>query len=424
MRGGIALLSVSCISACLCAHAASYTLSSSQRSFTHSVFWSQSGGEANSYSIVVPKGYSATVRIERSSSDYAGMNEDKSKNRCSIVLNGASQSWNRYSYESKVAANATLSISCFTSPYFYREQYWIGSGSYQRITYRDIYYTSYYCRYYYKISVSFEKAGAAGVNYDVTFAASGGRRDVFTLSWYASYHVDHCIFYGSANEWLSNGLQTSPSNETTTEQLIAEPNKSSSPRTGKVEFCFSNGTSKMVTVYQGAGARASYRVAFNANGGKLPKGKKMAAQTLTYGKAAKLRKNVFTRKGYVFAGWATSKANAKKGLIAYKNAQSVNNLRADGGTTTLYAVWAKKTYKVKFYANGGKGKMAVEKFTYGKAKKLMANKFTRKGYVFKGWATSKANARKGVVKYKNKKTVKNLVTTGKTVKLYAVWKKK
>ena len=68
--------------------------------------------------------------------------------------------------------------------------------------------------------------------------------------------------------------------------------------------------------------------------------------------------------------------------------------------------------------------MAVQKMTYGKAKKLSANKFKREGYVFKGWATSKSNAKKGKVKYKNKKSVKNLVTTGKTVKLYAVWKKK
>ena len=161
---------------------------------------------------------------------------------------------------------------------------------------------------------------------------------------------------------------------------------------------------------------STYTVAFNANGGKGT----LAAQKMTYGKAAKLRKNVFSRNGYVFMGWAKSKS----GAVAYSNAQSVKNVAGRSGTTTLYAVWAKKTYKVAFYANGGKGKMAVEKFTYGKAKKLMANKFTRKGYVFKGWATSKANARKGVVKYKNKKTVKNLVTNGKTVKLYAVWKKK
>ncbi|MBR3086594.1 MAG: InlB B-repeat-containing protein [Kiritimatiellae bacterium] len=166
-----------------------------------------------------------------------------------------------------------------------------------------------------------------------------------------------------------------------------------------------------------------YKVKFNANGGKLPKGKKMAAQTIVYGKAAKLRKNVFTRSGYVFAGWATSKANAKKGVIAYVNAQKVKNLRADGKTTTLYAVWAKPKYKVAFYANGGKGKTVVQTLKYGKAAKLAKCKFKApKGKKFAGWATSKAKARAGKVKYRNKAAVKNLITTGKTVKLYAVWK--
>ena len=36
---------------------------------------------------------------------------------------------------------------------------------------------------------------------------------------------------------------------------------------------------------------------------------------------------------------------------------------------------------------------------------------------------SAANAKKGVVKFKNKQAVKDLIITGKTVKLYAVWKK-
>ncbi len=160
----------------------------------------------------------------------------------------------------------------------------------------------------------------------------------------------------------------------------------------------------------------TFMVAFSANGGKG----KMAAQTLTYGKTTALTKNAFTRKDYVFLGWAKSKG----GAVAYKDAQSVKNLAAAGKSVTLYAKWAKKAYKVQFVANGGKGKMAAEKMTYGKAKKLSANKFKRKGYTFKGWAKSKALAKKGKVAYKNKKSVKNLTTTGKTVKLYAVWKKK
>ena len=69
-------------------------------------------------------------------------------------------------------------------------------------------------------------------------------------------------------------------------------------------------------------------------------------------------------------------------------------------------------------------RMSAQTFKYGKAKRLKANKFKRAGYRFKGWATSKAKAKKGKVKYKNKKKVKNLTATGKTVKLYAVWKKK
>ena len=167
-------------------------------------------------------------------------------------------------------------------------------------------------------------------------------------------------------------------------------------------------------------APTTYTVKFNANGGKLPKGKKMSKQTFTYGKAAKLRRNTFTRAGYVFLGWSKTKA----GPVKYKNAQSVKNVTAAGKSVTLYAAWAKKIYAIAFYANGGKGEMAVQFFTYGKAKKLSANKFSRSGYTFKGWAKSKALARNGEVAYKNRKIVKNLVKNGKTVKLYAVWKKK
>jgi uncharacterized repeat protein (TIGR02543 family) len=163
-----------------------------------------------------------------------------------------------------------------------------------------------------------------------------------------------------------------------------------------------------------------YTAKFNGNGGKLPKKKKMKALAMTYGTSKKLSKNLFTRKGYVFIGWSTK----KKGPVEFPNKASVKNLTTKGGTVTLYAQWAKEKYKVAFYANGGKGKMSTQAMTYGKAKKLTANKFKApKGKKFAGWAKSKALAKKGKVAYKNKKAVKNLTTTGKTVKLYAVWKK-
>ena len=102
----------------------------------------------------------------------------------------------------------------------------------------------------------------------------------------------------------------------------------------------------------------------------------------------------------------------------------MKNLAAAGKSATLYARWAKKAYKVKFVANGGKGKMKAQKMTYGKAKKLSKNKFKREGYKFKGWAISRSAAKKGKVAYKDGNPVKGLVRNGGTVKLYAVWKKK
>ena len=156
----------------------------------------------------------------------------------------------------------------------------------------------------------------------------------------------------------------------------------------------------------------TYKIAFKANGGKGT----MAAQKLQYGKAAKLRANAFTRKGYTFAGWAKT----KKGAVAYKNGASVKNLRADSGTTTFYARWAKSAYKVVFRANGGSGTMAAQKMTYGKAAKLRKNAFRRKGYLFLGWAKTK----NGAVVFKNGAKVKNLRMDGKTTALHAKWAKK
>lgn len=80
-------------------------------------------------------------------------------------------------------------------------------------------------------------------------------------------------------------------------------------------------------------------------------------------------------------------------------------------------------YTIKFVGNGAtSGKMkAMTKRGYGKTYTLTKNSFKKKGYKFVGWNT-KANG-KGIW-YKNKAKVKNLTKTdGKTIKLYAQWKK-
>ena len=154
-----------------------------------------------------------------------------------------------------------------------------------------------------------------------------------------------------------------------------------------------------------------YTVAFDAAGGAG----KMAKQKMTYGKAAALRKNAFTRKGFVFAGWSKKKG----GAVAFGNGAKAKNLSATGGTVKLYAKWAKKNYSVAFNGNGGTGKMAKQKMTYGKAAALRKNAFKRKGHTFLGWAKTK----KGAVAYKNGAKVKNLRLDGKTTTLYAKWAK-
>ena len=194
--------------------------------------------------------------------------------------------------------------------------------------------------------------------------------------------------------------------------ILGDTEKSTDNRDVAVDVSLASGKS---TIVHDGGAR-NYTIRFEANGGTGT----MAAQTMARNVYHSLRANAFRRSGHVFIGWAKTKT----GKVAFANKARVRNLAPRGGKTVLYAVWAKKAYKVKFYANGGKGKMAVQKMTYGKSKKLSANKFKRKGYVFKGWAKSKALAKKGKVAYKNKKSVKNLVKNGTTVKLFAVWEKK
>ena len=155
----------------------------------------------------------------------------------------------------------------------------------------------------------------------------------------------------------------------------------------------------------------AYTVAFNANGGTG----RMAAQAMTYGTAAALRRNAFTRSGFTFMGWSRT----RNGAVAYANGAQVANLSAAGGTVTLYARWAKTRYTVAFNANGGRGRMAAQAMAYGRAARLRANAFTRAGYVFRGWSTT----RRGAVAYANRAAVRNLRTDGKTTTLYAQWAK-
>ena len=69
----------------------------------------------------------------------------------------------------------------------------------------------------------------------------------------------------------------------------------------------------------------------------------MKAQSFTYGVEQALAKNLFTRTGYTFAGWATE----QNGEVEYTDGQTVSDLTAAAnGSVTLYAVWTANTYTV------------------------------------------------------------------------------
>lgn len=141
----------------------------------------------------------------------------------------------------------------------------------------------------------------------------------------------------------------------------------------------------------------------------------MENSAMTYDKAAALRKNTYTRKGYTFESWSDGNGNY------YSDQQSVKNL-ATGGTVTLWVKWKPNTYTVKFNANGGSGTMSNLTMTYDTAKNLTANAFKRDGYTFLGWSTDKAATK---ATYTDKQSVKNLTATANgTVTLYAVWSDK
>lgn len=174
----------------------------------------------------------------------------------------------------------------------------------------------------------------------------------------------------------------------------------------------------VITLYAQWRANA-YTIVFDGN--KAKTGSMEDLSSLLYGKSYVLSKNNYKRIGYRFGGWNTAK-NGKG--ISYKDKAQIQNLSSqDGGVVTLYAQWNANKYTVKFHGNGAtSGSMKkMKNRTYDKKFRLSANKFKKEGYKFVGWNTKKNG--KGKM-YKNKAKVKNLTSkNGKTVTLYAQWKK-
>ena len=123
-------------------------------------------------------------------------------------------------------------------------------------------------------------------------------------------------------------------------------------------------------------------VTFNANGGtgSIPNQSASTATPLTLNTNA-LNTTAFTRSGYAFGGWATIPTGT---VAAYADGASY----PFKASATLYATWvAVPSSTVTFDANDGTGTMPAQGAVTTTA--LNQNAFTRTGYAFNGWNTSK-----------------------------------
>lgn len=156
-------------------------------------------------------------------------------------------------------------------------------------------------------------------------------------------------------------------------------------------------------------AEPLYEVAYDANGGKG----NMSSSIVSDDKVLVKYCN-FTRTGYTFIGWSTSKT----GDVEYDEGNwFVPSESSPKNKTTLYAIWQPNKYMIQFQPNNGNGSMEPVELEYDQEYTLPECKFERKGYSFIGWCKSTWNT----VDYKDGAVVKNLLTEG-TLKLYPAWK--
>ncbi len=123
--------------------------------------------------------------------------------------------------------------------------------------------------------------------------------------------------------------------------------------------------------------------------------------------------------GYTFSSWTLGNGLTNHSANTTTNPISITTNAS--GSYTLQANYTINSYNVTFNANNGTGSMSAESFNYNQTKALTANTYTRDGYVFKGWATSSANATAGTIAYADSA---NYTMGTANVTLYAVWYKK
>ncbi len=141
----------------------------------------------------------------------------------------------------------------------------------------------------------------------------------------------------------------------------------------------------------------SYKISFNANGGKG----EINPITATGGFKVTLPTEGFTREGYEFIGW-TQSTDIKYPLYSFTMPEY---------DTILYAVWEPKEYTVTYNSNGGLGLVVPYKVKVDEEVPLPVEGLTNGDLILAGWNTNPDS----------KSSLKKMFMPNKDITLYAVW---
>ena len=161
---------------------------------------------------------------------------------------------------------------------------------------------------------------------------------------------------------------------------------------------------------------ATYTISYTLNGGSNPS----SAPTSYTVSSGTVYLPTPTRTGYTFDGWYTN---------ASFTGYSVSSFNPSLSSTTLenkqfYAKWAANTYYVRFDANGGKGTMSDQTFTYGQASTALKSNSFSSGTGYGSFIKWNTKADGSGTSYTDGQRVQNLTKiAGDVVILYAQWKK-
>ena len=165
---------------------------------------------------------------------------------------------------------------------------------------------------------------------------------------------------------------------------------------------YASGTKSSSASTVGFGAKTSYTISYNGNGGTNVPG----SHTKWYNETAYLSSTIPTRDGHDFVNW---------NIYAIGNGPSYNPGQAytDNSGLNLYAIWRAHTYEIKYNANGGENAPVTGTKTFGQDFTLSSKTPSRTNYNFLGWSTTPT----GSVEY----TSSQIYTKNEPVTLYAVW---